>query len=129
MHTHDRMVRLHRLATDELAIPSGALGLRVAIVFGCEALQQLLDWLREALVGRDLAHPSRIATSGWDRQQGEHRECGRLVLVRDVRMVACGGELGGALLQAVEIVGAEVDVVELDVIFYVGTDGLIALPR
>lgn len=68
MHTHDRMVRLHWLAADELAIPSCALRLWVAVVFGCQALQQLLDRLGETLVSCDLAHPSRITAGGWDRQ-------------------------------------------------------------
>ncbi len=51
------------------------------------------------------------------------------MLIRDVGVIACGGELSGALLQAVEVIGAEVDVGELDVVFYVGTDGLRPLSR
>lgn len=46
-----------------------------------------------------------------------------------VGVIACGGELSGALLQAVEVIGAKVNVVELDVVFYVGTDGLRPLSR
>jgi hypothetical protein len=43
------------------------------------------------------------------------------VLVRDVGVVACCCEAGGTALGAVEVVGAEVDVVEFDVIFDVGS--------
>jgi hypothetical protein len=44
-----------------------------------------------------------------------------LVLIRDVGVVACCCEAGGTALSAVEVVGAEVDVVEFDVIFDVGS--------
>ncbi len=46
------------------------------------------------------------------------------MLVAHVRVVPCRGQLGGALLRPVEVVGAEVDAVEFDVVFDVGTDGL-----
>lgn len=44
-----------------------------------------------------------------------------MVLVGDIGVVACYCESGGAALGAVEVVGAEVDVVEFDVVFDVGS--------
>ena len=38
------------------------------------------------------------------------------MLVRDIGMVAYGGETSGFALGAIQVVGAEVDVVEFDVV-------------
>ena len=43
------------------------------------------------------------------------------MFVRDIGVVACCCETGGAALGAVEVVGTEVDVMELDVVLDVGS--------
>jgi hypothetical protein len=46
------------------------------------------------------------------------------VLITDVGVVACCGELGGAALGTIEVVRTEVDIVELDGAFDMSSNGL-----
>jgi hypothetical protein len=47
-----------------------------------------------------------------------------LVLVTDVGVVACCGELGGAALGTIEVIRTEVDIVKLDGTFDMSSNGL-----
>ncbi len=124
MDPYDRVLRRHGLAAHEAAVARGALGLREARVLGAQALEQLLDGLGQARVRGRLRRPGRVAARGRHRQQRQQRDAGRLVLVRHVRVVARGGQPVVALARAVLVVGAQVDVVELQVALDVGADGL-----
>ena len=84
MHAHDRMVVLHRLSANELAISPRILGLSEAIVLSLQAFEQALDRVRKALVRSDLRNPCRIATAGGHAEQCEQGQSGRLALVRHV---------------------------------------------
>ena len=101
------------------------LRLWVSTMFSPQSFQQSLDWLRKPLIRSDLRGPSCVSTSGGDLKQSEDCDGGGLVLVGDVRVVACCCEAGGAALGTVEVVGAEVDVVEFDVVLDVGSHWLL----
>jgi len=124
VHAHDRVQRLDGLAPDVLPVVPGAFGLREAAVLGAEALEEGLDGRREARVGGRLRGPAGVAAGGGHGEEGQDGDSWGLVLVGDVGVVACGGEAGAAPLVAVLVVGAEVDVVQLDVVLDVGPDRL-----
>ena len=124
MHPYNRMLRFHRLPAYKLPIPPRALGLPEPVMLCPQPLQQLLDRLRQPLVSSDLRNPCRISARGGNFQQREHGDRGWLVLVRDIGVVARGRQLRRAQLCAVQVVGAEIDIVEFNVIFHVSTDGL-----
>lgn len=69
MHTNNRMLIPHWLATDEIAILPCVLCLAEAVVLSCQAFQQFLDRLGKQVVGRGLRNPGSVATGGWDFEQ------------------------------------------------------------
>jgi hypothetical protein len=54
MNPDNGMMILHRLTAHELPIAPGTICLWIAIVLSVQSFQQLLDWLREAIVRSDL---------------------------------------------------------------------------
>jgi hypothetical protein len=124
MHPDDGMVRLHRLPPHKLAVLPRPVRLRIARMLRPQTLQQLLDGVAKALIGDCLGRPACITARRRDGKECQDRDAGGLVLVGDVRVVARRRELCGARLRAVEVVGAEVDVVEFDVVLYVGAYGV-----
>jgi hypothetical protein len=97
------------------------LGLWISTMLRPQPLKQSLDWLRKPLISRNLRGPSCVSARGWDLQKSEDCDSRGLVLVRDVGVVACCCKACGAALGTVEVVGAEVDVVEFDVVLDVGS--------
>lgn len=53
-----------------------------------QALEQLLDRRGEALIGTYLGHPCRVPPSRGDLQEGQYGDGRRLMLVRDIRVIA-----------------------------------------
>lgn len=124
MNADDGVFRLDGFATDEFAVSSGVVGLRVAAVLGTEALEQGLDGWRETVVCSCLGGPCRVSAGLGDREQGQDGDAWGLVLVGDVGVVAGGGEFVALVAVAVLVVWAEVDVMQFQVVFDVGPDRL-----
>lgn len=124
VHAHHRVLRLDRLAPHVLAVAPGIFGLREPAVLRAQALEQRADRRRQALVGGRGRGPGGVAADGRDAQQSQDGDAGRLVLVRDVRVVARGGQPVVTLARAVLVVRAQVNVVELEVVLDVGADGV-----
>lgn len=120
------MLRLHRLPSHKLPIAPRVLRLRVTTMLRPQSLQQGLDRPRQPRVRRRLRHPSSITARLRDGEQRQDRDARRLVLVRDVRVVPDRGEFVALAAVAVLVVGAEVDVVQFEVVFDVCSDGLVA---
>lgn len=125
MNPNNRMIRLNRLSTHKPAISRRLLCLREPAMLSPQTLEQLLDRLRQTLVGDDLRHPGRVAARGRHGEQRQDGDAGRLVLVRHVRVPARRGQFGGFVLCAIEVVWAEVDVVEFEEAVDVSADGLV----
>lgn len=76
MDADDGMLRLDGFATDELAVPSGVVGLREAAVLGAEALEEGFDGLRETVVGSCLGGPCCVSAGLGDGEQGQDGDAG-----------------------------------------------------
>lgn len=124
MNPNNRMIRLDRIPTHKLPIPRCLLGLRKPAMLGAQALEELLYRLRQTLVGRDLRDPRGVAARRRHSEQRQNGDARRLVLVRDVGVPPRGGQFCGLALRAVEVIRAEVDVVEFEEAVDVGSDGL-----
>jgi hypothetical protein len=70
MNPNNRVFRLDWFPSDELPVGSSMLGLRVAAVFGPEALEKRLDGLRKTVVCRCLGGPGCIAAGLGDGEEG-----------------------------------------------------------
>jgi hypothetical protein len=101
-----------------------ALRLRERRVHRAQALQQLLDGWREALVRRRLRHPRRVAARRRHLQQRQDGDGRWLVLVRHIRVVPRRCEPVGLVPRARQVIGPEVDVVEFEVVLDVCSRGL-----
>lgn len=115
VHPHDGMFGPDRLAAHKLAVPARVLGLGEPAVLGAEALEQRADGRRQPRVRGRLRHPRGVAARRGDGEERQGGDARGLPLVGDVRVVAGAGEALGGALVAVLVVGAEVDVVELEV--------------
>ena len=93
-------------------------------MLGPQSLKQFLNRWTKSLVRCYLGYPAGITARGRDLQESEDGDAGWLVLVRDIGMVAGCGQAGRFALSAVEVVGAEVDVVELNMILNMRSNGL-----
>lgn len=81
MHANNRVVILHRLPTDEFAVPSRILSLPETIVLGFQTFEETLDGIRETLIGSHLRHPCGIATTCGHAEQRQEGQTGRLALI------------------------------------------------
>jgi hypothetical protein len=88
MNPNNRMITLNRLPSYMLPIPPRILRLREPTVLRTQTLNELLDRVRQPLVRSDLRDPASVAACRRDTQQSEEGDSRRLVLVRDIRVVA-----------------------------------------
>jgi hypothetical protein len=124
MDPHNRMLTLDGFPSHKLPIPPCALGLWKPGMLSSQPLQQFLDWFAQPLVSSSLADPRRIASRFWHVQQRQDSDARCLVLVGYIAVISCSCEFGGPSLSAVLIVGTEIDVMELDCVLYVSTNGM-----
>ena len=124
MDPDDGVFRLDGGPSDKVAVALGTFGLWEAAVLGTQALEEGLDGLGETCVGCCLRGPACVASCLWDGEEGQDGDSGGLALVGHVGVVSYCGEFVAPVAVAVLVVGAEVDVVEFQVVFDVGADGL-----
>jgi hypothetical protein len=88
---------------------------------------QLFDWVAKTLVCDNLRGPAGVTASRWHFQQSQNGDTWWLVLVADVAVVASSAEPTRACLCTIQVVGTKVDVVKLNVVLDVRSNGLTAV--
>ena len=116
------MITLDRITSNKMAVAGGTLGLRKTAVFCPETLEKLLQRRRESFVSGSLRSPAGIATSFRYLKQCEYRDTWRLVLVRYVRMVTRCCELRIRPTKTVQVIFAQINGMELDVVLHMGAN-------
>lgn len=124
MHPHYGMLGRDGLPPHKLPSPPRILRLWMSVVFRPKPFKKRLYGLGEARVCCGLRSPGCVATSWWRREKSEERDAGGLPLVGYVRVVTRWDEPVPQALHSVLTVRAEVDVMDLEAVLYVGTNGL-----
>jgi len=124
MNPDDGMLRLDWLPPNVVAVAAGAFGLRITTMFGAQTLQQCLDGSAKSRICCCLRGPAGVAARGRHRQQCQDGDTRRLVFVGDIGVVSRSRQLVELAPITILVVRPQVNVVELEVTFYVCTDWL-----